>query len=293
MRIQFPNAEHAEVAVDGGRLLVGSAVSGADTLNLPGLQPQHIAIEVDRVRGIWLSVADGRDVLVNGRPVRERAQLRLGDSIFLGKLQLLIKPDSDFRETPPPSEAGDAQRAPIGRASLRALSGPYFGKSVHLQGRTVIGRDQGCDVVLDEPGMPARHAVIENLPEGLYLRDLGANRGTQVNGISVLSTILQPGDQVAFEQNRFVVEAPGWQPIARLPASVPTPPPRSNSTQVQRRLVPPPGSPGAPPLPGAGTPTPAELQRSSQVTNWILAIAALVTLIALGTVIFLSVNHGI
>jgi pSer/pThr/pTyr-binding forkhead associated (FHA) protein len=293
MRIQFPNAEHPEVAVDGGRLLVGSAVSGEDTLNLPGLQAQHIAIEVDRVRGIWLSVADGRDVLVNGRPVRERAQLRLGDSIFLGKLHLLIKPDTDFRESPPPAETGDPQRAPIGRASLRALSGPYFGKSVHLQGRTVIGRDPACDVILDEPAMPARHAVIENLPEGLYLRDLGANRGTEVNGIHVLSTVLQPGDQVAFEQNRFVVEAPGWQPLARQPVNVPTPPPRAHSTQVQRRLVPPPGSPGAPPLPGAGSPSPAELHRSSQVTNWILAIAALVTLIALGTVIFLSVNHSL
>jgi pSer/pThr/pTyr-binding forkhead associated (FHA) protein len=292
MRIQFPNAEHSEVTVDGGRLLIGSAVSGADALCLPGLAPQHIAIEVDRVRGIWLSVADGRDVVVNGRPVRERAQLRLGDSVFLGTLHLLIKPDSDFREAPPPADAAEVQREPTGRASLRALSGRYFGKSVALRGRTTIGRDRSCDVVLDEPDMPSRHVLIENAPEGLYLRDLGSTRGTEVNGISVLSTVLYPGDQIAFAQHRFVVEAPGWQPVARVVASPPTAP-RANSTQVQRRLVPPPGSAGAPVMPISKAPTPAELQRSSQLTNWILAIAALVTLVALGTVIFLSINNSL
>lgn len=286
MRIHFPNAEHAEVSVTGNRLLIGSAVAGADTLNLPGLTAQHIAIDVDRVRGIWLQVIDGTDIWVNGRPIRERAQLRLGDSVSLGTLQLLVKPDSDFRETPPPADADAEPAAAGGRACLRATSGRYFGKSVPLLGHTSIGRDSSCDVVLDEPGISTRHAVIDNLPEGLHLRDLGSASGTQVNGVSVRSTVLQPGDQIAFEQHRFVVEAPGWQPVVRSASAAA--PASSGNTQVQRRPPIP-----APPLPAAGTPSQAELRRSSQLTNWILAIAALVTLVALGTVVFLSLNNAL
>lgn len=298
MRIHFPNAEHADVPVDAGRMLVGSAVSGLDTLTLPGIAPEHLLFEVDSVRGIWLQVmATTPPVLVNGRPVRERAYLRLGDNLHLGQIRMVVKPDSDYRDKPPAPKPAETQTRQLpGRASLRAVAGQYFGKLIALKARTVIGRGNDCDLVLNEPDMARRHALIENTPQGLYLRDAGSSQGTFVNGVLVNETILVPGDQLAFAQNHFLIEAPGWQAQAEAPTP---PPPRQSSTQVGYKLVPPP--PAGPQLPTGATaaaarraaanpPVPVAAQRSSKLANWILALAALVTLVALGTVIFLTVN---
>lgn len=300
MRIHFPNAEHADVSVDGGRLLIGSKVSGDESLQLPGLAAEQLLLETDSIRGIWMSVlASDPPVLVNGRPVRERAYLRLGDQVHLGTLGLLVKPDSDYREKPPaPKPAETVSRHLPGRASLRAVSGQYFGKTIALKGRTVIGRGSDCDIVLNEPEMSRRHALIENSPHGLYLRDLGSHNGTFVNGVSVRDTVLVPGDQLAFDQNRFLIEAPGWQPIP----DTPTPPatPRVSSTQVGYKLVPPPpqqadgASPASAPQRRPQRPTVPAIDpqlHSTRLANWILALAALVTLVALGTVIYLTVNN--
>lgn len=285
MRLHFPNAEHTDVPVDGGRLIIGSAVSGPDTLRLPHLEAQHVAIEVDRVRGIWLSVTDGRDVHVNGRPIRERAQLRAGDLLNLGTLQVLIRPDGAPSELPPP--ASESLVEPNGRALLRAVAGRYFGRVLPLKVRTTIGRAADCDIVLDEPALGDHQAVIEHQPEGLYLRSTPALAELRVNGFPVQEAVLRPGDQLSLAQHRFIIEAPGWQPVQRTPPAMPIPP-RANSTQVQRRPVSPPGS-GVRPAASSADGTPGS-GRSGQLTNWILAIAALVTLLALGTVIFLSVN---
>ncbi len=75
--------------------------------------------------------------------------------------------------------------------------------------RLTIGRGNDCDLVLDEPEMSRKHAMIENSGDGLYLRDLGSANGTFVNGVQVKNAVLHPGDQLAFDRNRFLVETPG------------------------------------------------------------------------------------
>jgi two-component system response regulator AtoC len=44
----------------------------------------------------------------------------------------------------------------------------------------VIGREQGCDVVIDDPSVSRRHAVIES---GAVIRDLDSRNGTAVGGV--------------------------------------------------------------------------------------------------------------
>jgi pSer/pThr/pTyr-binding forkhead associated (FHA) protein len=220
MRLHFPNKEHDDMLAAQGETSIGAASDNALVLDRPGIAPHHATISVGD-RGYVLSVVDpNARVHVNARPVREKAILRLGDVVSLDTLQFMLKPDRDASirtdvpaaSTATPRPAGDADtrtRMLPPKAVLRGVSGAYFGKIVPLRGRLVIGRGSDCDLVLDEPEMSRRHAVIENSGDGMYLRDLGSSNGTFVNGVQVRDAVLHPDDQIAFDQNRFLLEAPG------------------------------------------------------------------------------------
>ncbi|HVO12116.1 MAG TPA: FHA domain-containing protein [Vicinamibacteria bacterium] len=60
----------------------------------------------------------------------------------------------------------------------------------------VLGRDPTCDLVLNDSRCSRRHAVIEDRPEGLLIRDCGSANGIRVNEARVHTAILRPGDTV-------------------------------------------------------------------------------------------------
>jgi pSer/pThr/pTyr-binding forkhead associated (FHA) protein len=219
MRLHFPNNEHADLLVAPGDTTIGAADDNVVVLKRPGVAPRHAVLSVGD-RGFVLSVVDaGARVHVNARPVREKAIVRLGDMVSLDTLQFVLKPDRDasIRTDVPASrdvpraqdEAATRTRNVPPRAVLRGVSGSYFGKIVPLRGKLTIGRGSDCDLVLDEPEMSRRHAMIENSGDLIYLRDLGSANGTFVNGVQVRDAVLHPDDQIAFDHNRFLLEAPG------------------------------------------------------------------------------------
>ncbi|MBI2569312.1 MAG: FHA domain-containing protein [Candidatus Schekmanbacteria bacterium] len=59
--------------------------------------------------------------------------------------------------------------------------------------RFVIGRED-CDLVVRDPEVSRRHAVIEAYGRDFVLVDLGSTNGTHVNGALVDSCRLQNGD---------------------------------------------------------------------------------------------------
>lgn len=283
IRISFPGGERADYVFGEGIVLVGSD-PGVDIV-LPavkGVSAVHIEISNERRRGLALRVLDRESMVhVNGRRIREQAILRLGDVIVLGEVRMVLRPEVDRTERPPPASNSSLEarnRAAPPRVVLRGLAGPYFGKLIPVPGQLVVGRSRECDLVLDEPGMAARQIVIENTPTGLYLRDLGSQNGTSVNGTPMREAILRPGDQLAFEQSRFLIEAPGYalqtQPETAVSAAV---------TSVQRPLVAPPPAARLSPAP-----SPSVSERSSNVVDWIILAAAVVTLLALAILVYLE-----
>lgn len=215
-RLSFPRGDHRDVALAAGPCTIGSSPDNVIVLKSAGVAGHHARIDNDG-RGLTLSVLDAQAVThVNARPVREKALLRLGDTLSIDSVQILIKPERDDAvRTTIPSQAGDLEDAQTRlrnvppRAVLRGVSGSHFGKVIPIRARLVIGRGSDCDLVLDEPEMSRRHAMIENSGDGLYLRDLGSANGTFVNGVQVKNAVLHPGDQLAFDRNRFLLEAPG------------------------------------------------------------------------------------
>jgi hypothetical protein len=74
----------------------------------------------------------------------------------------------------------------------------YRGGTTHeveFEGKVcVLGRDPACDVVLNDSKCSRRHAVVEDGPEGLVVRDSGSANGIYVNGRRVEEAPLRPGD---------------------------------------------------------------------------------------------------
>jgi hypothetical protein len=71
----------------------------------------------------------------------------------------------------------------------------------------MLGRDPSNDVVLaDDEEVSRRHAVIERLPVGWSVRDLGSRNGTSVHGERILSSrALHHRDEIGIGRTRIVI----------------------------------------------------------------------------------------
>ena len=82
-------------------------------------------------------------------------------------------------------------------AFLLGASDPISGMTFRTRiGRTVIGRDENCDVVIADPTVSSRHAEIVARPESATITNLLATNGTRINGQAVQSAELKDGDLV-------------------------------------------------------------------------------------------------
>ncbi|MBI2301505.1 MAG: DUF3662 and FHA domain-containing protein [Armatimonadetes bacterium] len=83
---------------------------------------------------------------------------------------------------------GDAELVPLAR-------GPAF--RVPARG-CVVGRDPGCDLVLDSSDVSREHARLEPRGPEFVLIDLQSTNGTRVNGNPVTELPLRDSDVIAF-----------------------------------------------------------------------------------------------
>lgn len=246
MRLTFPNGEHPDV-VEPGRITLGS---GSDSrVRLPGLVERHAVLANDR-RGIWLVIESSEATAhVNARPVSRLALVRAGDLISLGQTQMLLRSDADPVEPKLPQASAASTRATAANSTacperflLRGVSGAHYGRSFPLIDPVIVGRGDSATLRLDEPTLLDRHARVELHNDCVVLRDLssGPGEGTRLNGVKVRNAILVGGDQVAWENNRYVVEAPGLTAPVRRHDSTPLPgtanPPKA-ITQTMRPVT--------------------------------------------------------
>ena len=158
-------------------------------------------------RGIWMTVADELSgVHVNGRPVQHVAMLRAGDSIHVDGNELLLAANVGARIAQPRT---GAPRDPVAslRHALRGVGGNHHGRSLSLDRPRRIGRGPEVDVRIDGPAIAEQHATVELDGDQVLLRAEGGE--VLLNGQRVRESLLQSGDQIAFDvQHRFVLEGP-------------------------------------------------------------------------------------
>jgi adenylate cyclase len=74
-----------------------------------------------------------------------------------------------------------------------------------LKTKLLVGRRDGCDIVLRFPNVSSHHCELELLNGYWRIRDLGSRNGIKVNGTRVEIKTLLPGDEVSVAKHHFEV----------------------------------------------------------------------------------------
>jgi len=126
---------------------------------------------------------------------------------------------------------------------LSLLTGPASGRKIEVgpEHRFVIGRDDACNLVLDDAQVSRRHAYLIETPAGeVEVGDLGSSNGTRVNGRRIEQPMqLKPGDTLEVGDTRMQIDAstlPGRGAAAAAPAAAPPPPPPPQKSAIRRAV---------------------------------------------------------
>src|SRR5205085_258471 len=128
---------------------------------------------------------------------------------------------------------------------------------LNVESQLVLGRGD-ADVVIDDPEISRRHALIRSNGEFFEVEDLDSLNGTWVNGQRIANTRVAPGDTIQLGKTVIAVEpdAPTPAPPAPTPAPPPPPPEASFDTPPPRTDYA--ADAAATPLPAPPEPAPAE-----------------------------------
>lgn len=90
-------------------------------------------------------------------------------------------------------------------AELEVKTGPAAGQVLELSEDSVLGREVGVDIRLDDQALSRRHASFSRDRFGRYVvEDLGSHNGTFVNRRRVTRHVLRDGDLVQTGKTQFV-----------------------------------------------------------------------------------------
>ena len=100
---------------------------------------------------------------------------------------------------------GAAQAAPDHKAVRARLVDTAYQRTYDLAGSHItLGRETGNDIVVQDMNASRRHAELRLNAQGIWVvTDLGSMNGTLVNGISIASQPLYPGDTITIGKTDF------------------------------------------------------------------------------------------
>ncbi len=83
------------------------------------------------------------------------------------------------------------------KANFVVLAGQDIGRKYDIEKSEIyIGRNETCEIYIDDEDVSRVHAKVISEPESVYIQDLGSTNGTLVNGEKVQRHKLQDGDRV-------------------------------------------------------------------------------------------------
>lgn len=108
-----------------------------------------------------------------------------------------VRPSMPRAEILPPDAVRTAGPSHGPQGLVEYISGPgaHVGERVRICGAAVLGRIADNDIVVEDPGVSPRHAVIELIGGSFEIRDLDSASGTYVNGVRVKGPVRLEGGE--------------------------------------------------------------------------------------------------
>jgi response regulator RpfG family c-di-GMP phosphodiesterase len=93
---------------------------------------------------------------------------------------------------------------------IRVKNGPSQGQTFAVSDRPlIIGRDESCDLSLQDKGSSRQHAEIFKIGDMCFIRDLESKNGTFVNDSRITEEMLRDSDRVQIGGTVIIFEAAG------------------------------------------------------------------------------------
>ncbi|NIP93087.1 MAG: FHA domain-containing protein, partial [Akkermansiaceae bacterium] len=86
---------------------------------------------------------------------------------------------------------------------LIVIKGPGTGKTVEFTGETTLGRGEENKIVIDDPSVSQRHAVLRPAADGVILADRGSRNGTWCSGGRISEILLHDGGEFSIGRLTF------------------------------------------------------------------------------------------
>ena len=143
----------------------------------------------------------GSPLEVNGALSADGA-LRSGDTIRLGKTEFLFEQRGASAAPEPSSQAAPAAVIPSAAPPIAKRWRLFSDELLELPaGRVTVGRNDDNRITISDASISGHHALLEVLPDALFVTDLGSTNGTMLNGKKLLEgtpTAVHEGDQLTF-----------------------------------------------------------------------------------------------
>lgn len=105
-----------------------------------------------------------------------------------------------------------------------------------------VGRHPNSDLLLSDPSVSTRHAVLKLREDGWNVQDLNSSNGTRLNGAEIEEALLGDGDRVSFGDVQgifYAGAAPQIETTASAPPASPPPPTLTSAPEGPPVGVPP------------------------------------------------------
>ncbi len=258
--------EPQSITLDLPRIVIGRGAHADVRLPSRAVSDLHAVLHSD---GHEVSIVDEgstNGTRVNGQslPRGRRKALRDGDVITVATFALRVSVGI-ARPDPPERTASLARRLLLDALAtqrdeaapprLVLLTGKQAGAAWVLPpppSRVVIGREPGCEVLLDDRECSKQHAEVLRDAEGVTVRDLGSRNGIVVAGRAMPEKRLKHGDEFAVGRTALRYHDPTEELLRSFEAGADEPaPPDLPGPEPEALAV---ASPG----PAAASPRPAE-----------------------------------
>lgn len=198
LKLHFKDNRQAPVWLVEARVTLGCDRRNQLVLDDPGISAFHAEIRQEDGLYFIVDCDSEQGTLVNEERISSRYQLRHGDSIRLGEVELLL--------------ADPGRGASHGGASLRwflqVMQGEHEGKKFHISGSMTFGRSVKCELCFSDAQLSRRHCEFFLKDDVLQVKDLASANGMLVNGVKVSAAQLSPGDQLRMGSITLLVIGP-------------------------------------------------------------------------------------